>query len=62
MDLFTVVIIITIIILIGLIAWVVWMNWLDRSTENTLGRHYDEYMGREAENKRHRYRDEEEDE
>lgn len=62
MNLFIVILIITVIVLIGLVAWVVWMNWIDRSTENTLGRHYDNYAGRETENKRYKYRDEEEDE
>lgn len=49
--------VVTLIVLISLVAWVVWLNWSDNRNENTIGRQFDHYSGKEH----HRFRDEEED-
>lgn len=57
MNVMIVILVVTAVVLISLIAWVVWLNWSDNRNENTIGRQFDHYSGREH----HRFRDEEED-
>lgn len=53
---------VTIAILLVFAAWVVWMNWMDYRTENTIGRQFDQYSGRNEDLPRnHRFRDNKED-